>query len=295
MEVLQNVTYNDQPLTILGTSDDPWFIANEVGKLLGFKKIHNSLSKLDADEKGSHDLYTLGGAQKMTIISESALYYLVARSNLPAAKAFDKKVRKEILPAIRKQGFYTLNQTIRQKDQYLIAAEANLQAVRIENETLHERLRQSRLVVKAGPTHVKLSDRIAELNILPSEVIQFLNRGIIDANGGKFFPAICNVHKKHLSTVSKKLSTSYNRANGEAPAIAKGYNRSNLYSVEFFERGGDKILRDYYEGQRSFLDEAVEVYELRDPRLGRTAGQTDSDTELMLSEIDSDSESDEPV
>ena len=51
-------------------------------------------------------MHTLGGPQEMVIISEPGLYKLLGRSNKPEAKRFDRWVRHDILPSIRKHGFY---------------------------------------------------------------------------------------------------------------------------------------------------------------------------------------------
>ena len=64
---------------------------------------------MDDDEKGIITGETLGGAQKMTVISESGLYSLILRSRKPEAKRFKKWVTKEVLPSIRKTGGYGRN------------------------------------------------------------------------------------------------------------------------------------------------------------------------------------------
>lgn len=48
----------------------------------------------------------LGRNQEVKFISEGNLYRLIARSKLPAAEKFEKWVFDEVLPTIRKNGFY---------------------------------------------------------------------------------------------------------------------------------------------------------------------------------------------
>jgi prophage antirepressor-like protein len=62
--------------------------------------------RLDADEKGITTIDTLGGRQEVLIVSEPGLYKLLATSRKPFARRFDRRVRHEILPAIRKTGRY---------------------------------------------------------------------------------------------------------------------------------------------------------------------------------------------
>jgi hypothetical protein len=61
---------------------------------------------LDADEKGLRTTETLGGAQSLVAVNESGLYALIFRSRKPSARIFRRWVTTEVLPAIRKQGFY---------------------------------------------------------------------------------------------------------------------------------------------------------------------------------------------
>ena len=81
---------------------EPWFVASDVAKILGFGNMHSSLAALDEDEKGLHSMETPSGNQEMTIISEAGLYSLILRSRKPEAKAFKRWVTHEVLPSIRK-------------------------------------------------------------------------------------------------------------------------------------------------------------------------------------------------
>jgi prophage antirepressor-like protein len=85
-----------------------WFVAKDVCDAVGHSNSRIAIEMLDDDEKGVSKVYTLGGEQEMNIINESGLYNLIFRSNKPEARAFRKWVTSEVLPAIRKQGFYAL-------------------------------------------------------------------------------------------------------------------------------------------------------------------------------------------
>lgn len=98
---------------------EPWFVASDVAKALDYRDAEVAARHLDDDEKVVHLMGvplekgvisndTPGGAQKMTIISESGLYALVLRSRKPEARKFAKWVTSEVLPAIRKTGSYSL-------------------------------------------------------------------------------------------------------------------------------------------------------------------------------------------
>ena len=83
---------------------EPWFVAADVCRALEIGDSRTATARLDADEKGAVLIRTLGGEQKVTIISESGLYALVLSSRKPEAKAFKRWITHEVIPAIRKTG-----------------------------------------------------------------------------------------------------------------------------------------------------------------------------------------------
>ena len=86
---------------------DPWFVAADVCKVLDIQNSRDVVAKqLDDDEKGVATIYTLGGAQKMNVVSEPGLYRLIFMSRKPEAKKFKRWVFHEVLPSIRKYGYY---------------------------------------------------------------------------------------------------------------------------------------------------------------------------------------------
>lgn len=86
---------------------EPWFVAKDVCDVLDISKYRDAIMRLDDDEKGCPVVVdTLGGKQEMATINESGLYSLIFQSRKPEAKKFRKWVTSEVLPAIRRQGFY---------------------------------------------------------------------------------------------------------------------------------------------------------------------------------------------
>ena len=55
-------------------------------------------------------MYTLGGKQEVSIISESGLYSLILKSRKPEAKEFKRWITREVIPSIRKTGAYGVPQ-----------------------------------------------------------------------------------------------------------------------------------------------------------------------------------------
>jgi len=85
-----------------------WWIAADVCATLEMRNVSQVCKRLDADEKGLHFLYTLGGPQENMIVNEPGLYKLLLRSNKKEAKAFQRWVTHEVLPQVRRTGTYTV-------------------------------------------------------------------------------------------------------------------------------------------------------------------------------------------
>jgi prophage antirepressor-like protein len=96
--------------------EQPWFVAKDLCDILGHTNHKVAVKALDEDEVRKVYLGVVTGIKRdgteakqnvaTTLISESGLYALIMRSNKPEAKAFRKWVTSEVLPAIRKKGFY---------------------------------------------------------------------------------------------------------------------------------------------------------------------------------------------
>lgn len=81
------------------------------GKILGYSNKRKAIiMHVDKEDKGVTKRDTLGGKQDFIIINESGLYSLILSSRLKKAKEFKHWVTREVLPSIRKNGGYILNQ-----------------------------------------------------------------------------------------------------------------------------------------------------------------------------------------
>lgn len=93
---------------------EPWFVATDIARILGYRDAEKMTRMLDDDERGTHLVGIPSKNQhgefnyqvEMTIISESGLYSCILRSNRQEAKRFRKWVTAEVLPQIRKTGAY---------------------------------------------------------------------------------------------------------------------------------------------------------------------------------------------
>ena len=101
-----NFNQNRTPIRVQVINNEPWFVAKDVCDVLEISNNRDAVSRLDDDEKATSVLPTQFGAKDMWLINESGLYSLIFQSRKPEAKAFRKWVTSEVLPAIRKKGYY---------------------------------------------------------------------------------------------------------------------------------------------------------------------------------------------
>ncbi|WP_275098048.1 Bro-N domain-containing protein [Sedimenticola hydrogenitrophicus] len=92
----------------IGRDGEPWFCAKDVFETLGiaWKGVSGSLKNTPEEWQGVCYLQTPGGTQEAVFLSEPAVYQTAFISRKPESIAFTKWVCEEILPAIRKQGYY---------------------------------------------------------------------------------------------------------------------------------------------------------------------------------------------
>lgn len=65
-----------------------WSIAKDIATALDFSNAKDATKKIPKKYKGEYKVPTLGGIQKMVILSEQGLYRLIMRSNKPQAEEF---------------------------------------------------------------------------------------------------------------------------------------------------------------------------------------------------------------
>lgn len=111
-DVTRVFDFKDAKVRTIVKDGEPWFVAKDIASILGFDHTPTMTRSLDEDEKGVHNMHTLGGKQHMTIINESGLYSAILKSRKPEAKEFKRWVTHEVLPAIRKHGGYLTEQKI---------------------------------------------------------------------------------------------------------------------------------------------------------------------------------------
>lgn len=94
---------------VVDIKGEPWFAGKDVAAVLGYTDVRQAIRKhVDDEDKGSVEMTTPGGMQKIVCINESGLYSLIISSKLPKAKEFKRWVTSEVLPSIRRTGGYQI-------------------------------------------------------------------------------------------------------------------------------------------------------------------------------------------
>ena len=105
----QLFNFHNQQVRTLIISNEPYFVATDVIKILGLTNTTVALSRLDDDERSK---FNLGRQGETNIVNEYGLYELILASRKPQAHEFKRWITHEVLPSIRKYGAYMTPQTI---------------------------------------------------------------------------------------------------------------------------------------------------------------------------------------
>ena len=128
MNNMQVFDFKENPVRIINENNEPWFHAGDVCGALGYGNPRQAVeSHVDEDDVQRLDtIDALGRTQQVNFVNESGVYALIFGSTKPEAKAFKRWVTHDILPALRKDGHYIIDQdTNTAIKQYMLFLRAN--------------------------------------------------------------------------------------------------------------------------------------------------------------------------
>ena len=114
---LQTFTFEDTTIRAGLDDGEPWFVAADVAKALGYRDAEHMVRTLDTDEKSTHLVGTKKGPRNAATITEAGLYKIILKREAayvkdPTARAmvsrFQHWVTHEVLLSLRKTGSYSL-------------------------------------------------------------------------------------------------------------------------------------------------------------------------------------------
>lgn len=103
--------YNDTPVRTIVEDGEPWFVASDIAKILGYANGSAAVAQhVDLEDARRATLAIHEGSREVsrerTLVNESGLYALTFGSHLSEARKFRRWVTSEVLPTIRKTGTY---------------------------------------------------------------------------------------------------------------------------------------------------------------------------------------------
>ncbi len=159
--------------------NEPWFVGKDVATALGYeratKAIQDHVDFEDKDEVPIQD--SIGRMQKTPIISESGLYALIFGSKLESAKRFKHWVTSEVLPAIRKNGSYSMKNP--QGKELLALAVLEAQKTIEEKDAQIEEMKPHAILGQAITT--------ANTSILVGDLAKILRQNGVHIGGQRLF------------------------------------------------------------------------------------------------------------
>lgn len=122
MNELMKFHFEDAGVRTKVEDKEIWFVLKDVCDVFGETNYRRAAERLDDDEKGVSQMNTPGGEQGMIVINEPGLYHLLLTMQPDKArgvsdeyieerknklKKFRRWVTHEVLPSIRRQGYYS--------------------------------------------------------------------------------------------------------------------------------------------------------------------------------------------
>lgn len=112
------------------------FVGKDVADILGYTNTPKAIrDHVDDEDKLTERIVLSGQNREVIFINESGLYSLILSSKMPNAKKFKHWVTAEVLPAIRKNGMYAIDEILENPD-LAIAALTKLKEEREERKQL---------------------------------------------------------------------------------------------------------------------------------------------------------------
>lgn len=85
----------------------PKFVIADLCKALDLSNPTMVAERIHPEDLSTAEVFTQTGSKTVNVCNESGLYQLIFQSRKPAAKDFTRWVTSEVLPSIRKKGFYS--------------------------------------------------------------------------------------------------------------------------------------------------------------------------------------------
>lgn len=121
--------------------NEPWLVGKDAAIALGYSNPRKALADHVSDKFKKNGVTirdSIGREQQPTLINEAGLYKLIMRSKLPNAEKFSDWACGEVLPSIRKNGFYAtqekIDDIVRNPDRFIEELMSAYNRVKLERD-----------------------------------------------------------------------------------------------------------------------------------------------------------------
>ena len=241
-QIVENKTlslfnFHGNNVRVFGTHDEPWFVAKDIGEILGLKNYRDFVGSLEPQETRVDSIYTNAGRREVTLINESALYQTIFQSRKEEAKKFKKWVFSDLLPTLRRTGKYEM--------------ENRMKVLEAQNQALEKTITnlEKKQYITDDDKYIMISDRIIEHGYISREEYNYLMSPCYENIKGR----VCRIDhpdkskmKSHLMHLSKRMSNSKKKHDEKYPDIRKS-DRRNAYYLNDYKVFGDEIIHEYFQ------------------------------------------------
>jgi hypothetical protein len=109
MGLITPFAFEDHLVRAVERRGEPWFVGKDVCDALDIRNHNDALKRLDDDERAEVGIADPSGTKYATIISEPGVYRLVFTSRKAEAERFKRWLAHEVLPALRRNGRFDMN------------------------------------------------------------------------------------------------------------------------------------------------------------------------------------------
>lgn len=213
LEIFKNEEFGQ--VRIAERNGEPWFVAKDVAEILGYSETNAMTKRLDEEDFISDKME--GMNMKSILLNESGLYSAILGSKLPEAKKFKRWITSEVLPSIRKNGMFAVDELLDNPD-LLIATATKLKEERIarleaEKKALlaEKEANFQKNIVEGLAGSIELADKQARINQIirtSKENPREKYRKLYDEFNRKYHMNIDTRHKNAIAKGEIKKTTS---------------------------------------------------------------------------------------
>jgi prophage antirepressor-like protein len=258
---IKNLTYSGAKVRAIDVDGEMWWPVVDVCRAIGYSNSRKAIELIDKEDVTKR--YVNHPEVKRSAVwtcNESGLYQLLLRSNVPGAKPFQRWVTREVLPAIRQTGHYSVSVPTAPATTETPPWAEQLMGMLGQN-VVELKQEQARLVSSVGELEAKVEAIVENGPVDAQRVAQEMYS--LQARDRKIQKAKQNALKKAIYALAGQIAASVNTAPGTGQKVS---------SVKIII-AANKRIKGAVTARRGVIDWGREFYE-------------DSDFDLAYSVLD---------